>query len=217
MASKNELKKMMIFSSHENRRVIEGIVRDHANLSGQTESSVIEHALIQSLLPADKNAQYWVTLLYNGESLAKAYANVFECFSAGLDWQARWQNGKPLVEEFSRALAMTFPMLIGQEKEIHHFETQLRTIYSFLNKEDQFFYDKIYIDDCLEKLKEDAQQVSVFEVVNILLRNWQVLSNNTIAYRALKDLAMMSASNFRDDFYTRSQFVKVLKQVTDEW
>ena len=75
MPINNTLKKMIIFSSHKRRKTIEGIIKDQAALSGKSESAIIEHALMQVLMPEDQNVQYWIADLYDGGYLSTTYAN----------------------------------------------------------------------------------------------------------------------------------------------
>ncbi|MBO5322571.1 MAG: hypothetical protein J6A88_00505 [Oscillospiraceae bacterium] len=213
----NSLKKMILFSSPQKRKTIEGIVKDLSTLSGRSESAVIEQALEQALMPTDANARHWIKSLYDGGSLSDAYANVFSGYAAGLNWQARWSNGRPLVEEFSRNLAMTFPRVTGEEHELNHLCSQVNTIYNILPDDIQTHSDR----DCwrwyINQLREDPQQVSMFDFTSLILLSWDWVGNHTATYRALVDVCRISAPSFCSDSYSRVQFIHVIKQLSAEW
>lgn len=207
---------MIIFSSPEKRKTLEGIVKDYSDLSGKSESATIEQALENALMPTDENSRYWISSLYNGGTLSDTYAKIFSGYAAGLNWQARWSNGRPLVEEFSRLLAMTFPFFSGDEHELHHLRSQVGTVYGLLPDENCSHSARECWLWYIKQLREDPQQVSLYDYTNLILRSWDWVGNHTATYRALVDLAKISASSLRDDSYTRSQLIYALKQVSAE-
>lgn len=213
----NALKKMVIFSSLSKRRVLEGIIKDLSGLSGRSESAIIEQSIEQALMPTDENARYWITSLYNGGSLADAYVNVFSGYAAGINWQARWSNGRPLVEEFCRNLAMSFPTVTGEECELFHLRSQANTLHCILPENDETHNDRECWQWYIDQFRDNPQQVSLYDFACLILRSWDSVGNHTATYRALVDLARISAPSLRNDCYTRSQLIHALNQVCTEW
>lgn len=217
MPINNTLKKMIIFSSHKRRKTIEGIIKDQAALSGKSESAIIEHALMQVLMPEDQNVQYWIADLYDGGYLSTTYANVFSCFAAGLNWQARWSNGRPLVDEFCKNLATTFPKISGNETELNHLISQLNTIYNLHSDIPHAQEVKHYWSCYIKQLQEAPDQISLLDLVSLILQSWEWIGNHTATYRALADLAKISAPHFHDDSSSRYRFISTIRQVSSEW
>lgn len=69
--SANELKKMIIFSSKSNKRMVEQMLSDEANVSNRSVSALTEKYLIDSLLPMNKTAATLVKSLYDEETQIK--------------------------------------------------------------------------------------------------------------------------------------------------
>lgn len=213
----NTLKKMILFSSLPKRKTIEGLVKDFSAESGRSESAVIEQSLEQALMPADANARYWITSLYNGGSLSDAYINVFSGYAAGLNWQSRWSNGRPLVEEFSRNLAMTFPVVTGKEDEIYHLRSQINTIFELLPNCPDNQEEKVCWNWYIDQMRDNPKQVSLFDFTSLILRSWNWVGNHTATYRALVDVCKIARPNFCNDSRSRLQFVHIIRQLSTEW
>lgn len=216
MALSNTLKKMIVFSSDGKRKLLEGIIKDQAADTGASESAIIEQALEQQFLPKNENAAFWVDRLYNGGTLAEAYYNVFAFFAAGVWWDAKNPNGKPLVAEFHKVLAMDFPTLTGQEQELHHLLTQLDTICQLLPDGDATS-DKNFCASCIDQLQTNPEAVYLIDLSSLILRNWELLGNHTRTYRALADLARLSAPRLRNTPRTRRQYIAALDEVSKDW
>lgn len=217
MPVNNALKKMIVFSSTQNRKVIEGIVKDQSCFSGRSESAIIEQAIIQSLMPSNNNAQYWIKILYDGGTLSEAYKNVFSSYAAGLNWKAQWANGYILVEQFSRLLAMTFPKTNGTEEELYHLRSQMKAICEVLHRDGGDASDNEQVAFYVEQLNNLPQHISLLDISTLLLRNWDKLGSYSVTYRALTDIASISASQLLDDCSSRIQFIITLKKISDEW
>lgn len=216
MALSNTLKKMIVFSSEATRKLLEGMIKDQSADTGASESAIIEQALAQALLPENENAVFWIERLYNGGTLAEAYYNVFAFLAAGAWWDAKYPNGKPLVSEFCKVLAMEFPTLSGEEREIHHLLSQLDSIYEML-PDGGHTSDKALCKICIDQLKNDPESVYLIDMSSMILRNWETLGNHTRTYRALADLARLSAPRLRDTSRTRRQFIAALDTVSKDW
>ena len=212
----NNLKKMIVFSSEVKRKVLEGIIKDQASQTGSSESAIIEQTLTKKLLPSNENALFWVERLYNGGTLAEAYTSVFAYLAAGPMWEAKHDNGRPLVAEFARLVAMDFPILTGGESELHHLLSQLTSIYELL-PEGGSMDDKNLCKICIQQLQNDPQAFYLIDLTSLILRNWDNLKNYTHTYRALVDLARLSAPRLRDVPRSRTQFTAALDEVSRNW
>lgn len=216
MALSNALKKMIVFSSEAKRKLLEGIIKDQAADTGTSESAIIEQALEKQLLPKNENAAFWVERLYNGGTLAEAYTSVFAFLAAGAWWDAKYPNGKPLVTEFCRVLAMDFPALAGEERELHHLLSQLDTIQEMLPDEGATS-DKAFCKHCISQLQSGPEAVYLIDLSSMILRNWELLGNHTRTYRALADLAQLSTPRLRNTPRVRRQFIAALDMVSKDW
>lgn len=216
MSIPSTLKKMIVFSSENKRRLIEGVVKDLSADTGKSESSIIEQALENQILPKDDNARYWLSLLYTGGTLADAYAQVFAFFSAGTLWEASNSNGKPLVFEFCRLLSMVSPAITGKEKELQHLLSQIESICDMLPA-GQASSDIALCKRCIDQIVTAPDDLYLMDIAGIILRNWSIVGNHTRTYRALCDIVHISAPYLPDTPHTRRQFLIALTTVSADW
>lgn len=78
--SDNSLKKMIIFSSDDSRRILENIIREQSNETGISQSLIIEQILENALLPAHPDARSWVAKLYDGSTIEQVLCDVYDYF-----------------------------------------------------------------------------------------------------------------------------------------
>lgn len=215
----NALKKMIVFSNIQTRQVVEGVIKDNAAVSGSTESATIEQALIAAFLPKNESARWWVQRLYTAEgTLSEAYTSAFCHLAAGIDWHAAADNGRPLVQAFTNTLSMAWPTLSGNEKDLHHLHTQLDSICAMLpDSGTASGGDKELCRICLQQLREDPTDLYLTDLTGIILRSWDVLGNHTRTYRALADIARLSAPALVDNPNTRIKYLSALRTVSDGW
>lgn len=211
----NLLKKMIIFSSIEMRTTIENVVKCLALAERKSESAIIEQALTSALLSQNINAQYWIAeLVSEGGCLWQAYLRVFCFLAAGLDWNAAEANGLPLVSAFHSTLSMHWPTLTGDETEIHHLIQQIESLRSMLPADDS---DRNLADIMLHQLRDIPGEFYCIDLTGLILRHPDLYANHTRTYRALADIARLSAPTLYDTPITRAKYISTLRNVSASW
>lgn len=209
-------RKTFVYSSDRARKICEGLLKDSAETKKITESVLIENSILSTLLPQHRDAASWVELMYDGETLADAYARAFCGFASGTYYQAAHDNGQPLVEEFRHLISLSIYRFSGKEAEYQHLIQQLTYLLE-LFPDSNPWHDRQLLEHFIAQLKSDPMDVSAQDLVALILRNFAVLGNNTRTYRVLMDIAAAAAPTLRDTPALRIAYIETLGQISREW
>lgn len=218
-------KKLISFT---NLSLVEGLVKDEAELKNCSESAVIESKLMDGFLPKDKNARFIVeNYLYSDEGgIGKTLEAVFSMNAAGVDWGAKYDNLLPLVEfaKMQECLCGTIPT--GEKAERYHCCSQLDSVIVKLehlsSKESDMLKKHAYQEEIkwakmlLKQLQEEPQSIRYANIYQLLLNNWQDLKGWSITYRLLADLVALGIG-WTSTAETRAELLQLLRIVSDEW
>lgn len=209
-------KKTFVYSSDRARKVCEGLLKDRSTTAKVTESVLIENSILNTLLPQNEDAAMWVELLYDGETLADAYARLFCHFASGTMYQATHANGQLLVEKFCRLVSLSIYRFSGKEKEFPHMLQQLTYLLEIMPENDPW-HDRELLVHYIQQLKNDPADISAQDIANLIYRNFSVIGNSTRTYRALMDIACIAGPTLRDTPALRIVFIDTLIEVSSKW
>lgn len=212
----SQYKKTFVYTSNRMQQICEMILRDRTETEKVSASALIENAILTSYAPKNRNARAWVELLYDGESLAKAYSRVFAFLASGTMWDAAHDNGLPLVNEFCLILSSGSYRFSGKETDLSHLLNQLDTIREMIGPNDMY-RDYNLSGHFIEQLRADPDDVYASDISSLILRNWATIGHHTRTYRALMDLAQIAAADIIDSPYNRITFVDLLSTISQEW
>ena len=215
---KKDTKKMIYL---QERDLIDRIAIDEAFIAKRPVSGILEQHILQSMLPKNNYASSFIRILYgdNNCDLPRAFSAVFSYLSAGIDWKAVESNAKPLVSlYFSLSLYSKSPT--GKEVEWHHAISQLESIIEKIksndSQNDTTSRDIDYLEEIFSTVVNKTSYIRFTTLINILLENWECLSNYTRTYRFLTDIADMQ-KGIRNDEEARFNFVQILKEISVDW
>lgn len=230
--SLNTLKKMFVFSSEPIKKLLEAIAADQAAVENRSVSATLEKHLIDSMLPNEKNARWFVECsLYgprDGNRIGNTLQQIFAFNAAGTRgaWSSRFGNLLPIVE-FARAescLCNTIPT--GEERELHHFRSQLDSICQCLEglaaeaeeNSRKYYYHKEakFARDLLKEATDEPQYMRYSNIYQLLIENWEDFKDWSIPFRLLSDMASME-KGWRDTEETRVRLLTLLKEVSAAW
>lgn len=226
-------KRTFVYSSEDCRRAIEAALADRVELHRNNMSSEIEDILVRALIPSEDYAQSRVLRIYYGMSNVQSeLAATFRDNAAGIEWRARHQNLRPLVEMASQQSA--YLTLDCTRDETYHLVSCWDSVCNELER-------------ALDAAREagDAQAAAaltldVMEARNelwgqlkagqddrktrpeagrffdVVLREWARLGDYTFTYRALMDVVTI-AQKWPNDARTREAFKDTLSAVAAEW
>lgn len=206
--------------------LIDKLVKDEAAVENRSESAIIENRLLNSFLPKEINARYWVeNCLYAEDGgIGKTLEAIFSSNAAGTNWEAVHDNLLPIVEfaKTQESLCRTKPT--GNENELPHFCTQLDSICLKLedlaekntDKKIEYGNEAKWARELLKVAKEEPQFIRYINFYQIVLNSWEALKGWSITYRFLADLAILE-SGWKDTPEARNELLNIIKNVSQEW
>ena len=221
----NKLKKMIIFSSENNRKIIENMILDESTVENRTASSLIENYLLNSLLPKNEDARYWICELYKENyRIGDVFRACFDYLSGGINWEAKHTNALPIVK-YAYQLNISRYNVEFSENEKHYFHSLFDSILNqlkyYAEKESGLLKEEIlkeenYGRELYDLMERCPELINYSKIYTFIMNNWNFLNNFTKTYRLLSILAQADKC-WQDNSNTRIHLVKILKSVSDEW
>lgn len=140
-------------------------------------------------------------------------------------WSSKYGNLLPIVQFAHAEQCYCNTVPTGQERELHHFLTQLDSIcnkFELLAEEEnssrQYYYQKEakYARELLKEATKEPQFMRYCNFYQLVIDNWEDLKDWSITFRMLCDLASME-KGWRDTPETRTKLLHLLKEVSAEW
>ena len=209
----SKYRKNIVYSDERAMRICEGLIKDRSLAQKTSESAIIEDAILNTLLPKHRDAAAWVTLMYDGETLADAYSRAF-CALASTSYPRA--NSKPLIEEFRHLVSLSNYRFSGIEKSFEHLVKQLTYMLKDLPQSNPW-HDYQLLERYIQHIKDDPMDVTALDITALILRNHDVYSNSAEAFRALTDIASMAATALCDTPSLRIAIIDVLSKISAEW
>ena len=221
----NKLKKMIIFSSENNRKIIEDMILDESKIENRTASSLIENYLMDSLLPKNEDARFWICELYKESyTIGNVFQACFDYLSGGINWEARHTNALPLVKYAFQINISRYNIKLSENERNYFlslFDSVLNQLRHCAEKESGFFKEEIlkaenYGRELFDLIVRCPEVMNYSNIYAFVIENWNLLNNYTKTYRLLSVLAQVD-QYWVDNFNTRYHLVKILKSISDEW
>lgn len=202
--------------------LVNGLIRDYAEVENRSESAIIEQIILDSLLPQNKEAKVILeNYLYNenGE-IGRTLAAFFGNNAAGTNWGAVHDNFLQLVQYAYSEEAFSNHILNGKEEELHHACSQIQSIIERLDKlgeeNVEFKREAAWGRELLCELKEEPQCSRLSNFYALLIHNWDELKDWTITYRLLHDLVKLE-KDWRNTPDARVRLLEVVKVISNDW
>ena len=209
-------KRTFVFSSESARRVIEGSLSDRCEIAGTNMSEEIEGILMDALLP-EGLAEFAMTEIYlNAKSVQDELSIVLADNAAGVNWKAKRDDMRPLVELAAR---QSHGILLGPHQSLYHLRESWLSVCNLLGqakKEDvRYEGDEACARDLLCVLENEPGSILCKRFFDNVLLNWDVLGNSTHSFRALSDV-VEAAVSWPDDARAREAFKACLSSIGGE-
>lgn len=221
--SSNALKKMMVFSSIRNRVIAETMLSDESDMNNSSISSLMESHLLNDLLPQNQNASIWIKNLYANEwSIGRILQASFDYMGAGINWKAKFTNGLPIVKYAHKWECIAHNIPDNKAPEMHHFLSQFKSLVDKLEQDaevSESFHkknDAKYSKELYEIAVNEFEFLRFSNVYQLIIDQWDSLSDWQITYRLLGDLASMQTA-WTDSAESRTELVQILKDVSKDW
>lgn len=227
--SLNALKKTIVFSSLEGKKLIDAMLNDAATANRRTLSAALEyHLLYEPLLPANQTASAWIILMYQQE---KSIGNVIsDCaaYLAAVDKNRNIETFRAIVQ-YCKFWGGDTAANFVDKYSIAYLSTQVRCVIEEMQEIAEATND-IYLKDDLSReanrmqllIDDAAEQIEGEASVEIdALYFWEVFSTYPIigqferAYRLVAWLAKHCC--WRETAQARYALVQLLKTVSNNW
>ena len=223
--SLNNVKKMIIFSSDRIKTIVEKMVSDEATIEKRSASAIIEKHILNDLLPKNPNAAMWLQFLYDGSwGIGDVLGACFGDLSAGVDWQAKYDNALDIVKFANHWVCMTGSRPDPEAYKNPHFLSQFDSVVTKLETiaeeatSGQYEAQKKaeFAKDLYNIAKDKPEDMVYSSIYLLLLDNWEYLKNWSITYRLLADIVAMN-KDWRNTEETRYELTQLLITVSAEW
>lgn len=223
-----KIQKMFYYSSEYVKKFIESRIEDIAIKEQRSSSYIIENILLDRLLPKNNDARWIVqTYLYPDDErggVQKTLEALFSQNSAGINWNSKHDNFKPLVEYCLLYTGSSSRMANGKP-ELHHFINQLESIVDRIEEctkvciekyDRQMFEQQAALAKILlETAKKSPEDIMFNQHFQLVLDCWDMLKDWSITYRYLADLVAMY--EWTENTNARNALYDIIDTISAEW
>ena len=218
----------IIHSNEKIKRLIDYRLKDITSLSNQSVSDILEKAILDGLFPKNKDVRRMVfDYLYSDEEkegVKKTLECLFGWNSAGVDYEAKYYNFRPLVE-YCLIHILNNCMLSDKNYFLDHFLCQFDTLVERLEicsttmgepsveamLKQRAEWARMLYNNARKKPNETWLKFFL-EVIN---DNWSLLCNWSITYRCLCD--SVSMADFTETAQARNDLLEIIEKISAEW
>lgn len=227
MANK-KIQKAFYLSSEFVKQFIESRIGDLAIQKDRSSSYIIEELLLNGLLPKNEEAKHLIqNYLYSekgADGVKRTLSTAFQINSAGVNWNSRHSNFKPIVD-YCLKFGASSATCNNTKDQLNHFYSNLKMVVerienctqSCIEPYDRDMYESKteWAKDLLKKAEENPKSIVIREHFELVRDCWDMLSAWSMTYRYLADLAKMG--KFQEDAVARNELYEVIDKVSKEW
>lgn len=222
------LKKTIVYSSEKEKSFIEGALNILSAVDKKSPSAILEDLIAKTLLPENSNASDICKQLFASEiNNFGALEKVFDIYAAGVNNEARYQNGYDLVEYLHGELTFaSFPSSKETEgfrqffcSNFHQMYLKVKSECTAENEDDLLTYESPvkYIKYHLDTASQEPEAFNPINLTDIIKKHWDTLGNFTYTYRALSALCRLLAKTRNDYAEDRVKLVEIISKASEEW
>ena len=218
--SSSELKKNLLFSSVETKKLVDVMVEDQSKSLRKKPSAILEKMVLDELLSNNNQIRFWILDLYQGKSSGDTLSSVFNYNAAGIKWKSLGLPLLPLIE-----------FAIDEQKYIDNDEFDKDSIASnlidyLIQLKNIFMENSNYERDAdakhkngletleffIDVLKNGNQKIQFVMIYRFFKDYWDILKDSAYTFKVLSDLASMQ-KGWRSDNYSRFALVCCLRNL----
>lgn len=223
--SSSELKKNLLFSSIENKELIDAMVDDESTCTRKKPSAILELRLFDSFLTKNDQIRFWIVNLYRGCTSGEILASIFDYNSAGVNWKS---CDLPILSfvEFAIFEQKYIKDYVVNREPIPHLLNCLDSIKEILEKlkEDNFDIEStLKFTEALEtlnffilQLNNEDEKIQFESYLRFFKKYWDDLKDSTYTFRALRDISTMQ-KGWRNESESRYELTLCLNNLADNW
>lgn len=218
--SSSELKKNLLFSSVETKKLVDVMVEDQSKSLRKKPSAILEKMVLDELLSNNNQIRFWILDLYQGKSSGDTLSSVFNYNAAGINWKSLGLPLLPFIE-----------FAINEQKFIDNDEFDKDSIASnlidyLIQLKNIFMENSNYERDAdakhkngletleffIDVLKNGNQKIQFVMIYRFFKDYWDILKDSAYTFKALSDFASIQ-KGWRNDNYSRFALVCCLRDL----
>ena len=223
-----KIQKMFYYSSEYAKKFIESRIEDMAIKTQRSSSFIIENILMEGLLPENEEAKSIIrNNLYPDDEqggVQKTLDSIFGFNAAGLNWNSKYSNFKPLVE-YCMYYSTANSSIKGNEGHLHYLISQLKDIVDRIENctaaciephDRKMYSSQLEMAKSLLEIAMNRPQEIVFRNhFQLIYDCWDMLDIWSITYRYLGCLAVMC--DFQENTNARNKLYDIISDISSEW
>lgn len=218
--SSSELKKNLLFSSVETKKLVDVMVEDQSKSLRKKPSAILEKMVLDELLSNNNQIRFWILDLYQRKSSGDTLSSVFNYNAAGINWKSLGLPLLPFIE-----------FAINEQKFIDNDEFDKDSIASnlidyLIQLKNIFMENSNYERDAdakhkngletleffIDVLKNGNQKIQFVMIYRFFKDYWDILKDSAYTFKALSDFASIQ-KGWRNDNYSRFALVCCLRDL----
>lgn len=221
----NTLKKTLLFTTEENKNLVDIMVEDESFTTKIKTSAILENHLLNDLLTTNSEVSFWIKSLYSGKSSGEILSLIFQYNAAGVNWESCHLELLPFIDFAINEQKYCSKNKVD-EKLIPHYIDQLKSMsrnFNELLEQSLDFESKSKYTEALETIdflvrysKENPQDIQFINYYRLCKWYWDDVKNWSVTFRALTDVADMQ-TEWRNDSESRYLLVDMLRKLANEW
>lgn len=226
MAARN-LQKMFYFSSDRRKNFIEEVLQRKAEQENCSISALIESAILDSVLPENKQARYILEYRLVGEHAVRdALEALFSWNSGGLNWRSVYINFKPFVEFAIENCKNTGPLL-KKDGHMTHFFSQFESIVHRIealstyciepNEKIHYVSQAKLARTMYEQGLENARNINYKDLLVLVNDCWDMLYDWTFTYRFLADISELNVNGWNESSSAKNELYHLIVEQSKDW
>ena len=218
--SSSELKKNLLFSSVETKKLVDVMVEDQSKSLRKKPSAILEKMVLDELLSNNNQIRFWILDLYQGKSSGDTLSSVFNYNAAGVKWKSLGLPLLPFIEFAIDEQKFIDKDEVDKDSVTSNLIDYLIQLKNILMENSNYERDADAkhkngletLEFFIDVLKKGNQKIQFVMIYRFFKDYWDILKDSAYTFKALSDFASIQ-KGWRNDNYSRFALVCCLRDL----
>lgn len=218
--SSSELKKNLLFSSVETKKLVDVMVEDQSKSLRKKPSAILEKMVLDELLSNNNQIRFWILDLYQGKSSGDTLSSVFNYNAAGVKWKSLGLPLLPFIEFAIDEQKFIDKDEVDKDSVTSNLIDYLIQLKNILMENSNYERDADAkhkngletLEFFIDVLKNGNQKIQFVMIYRFFKDYWDILKDSAYTFKALSDFASIQ-KGWRNDNYSRFALVCCLRDL----